>query len=106
LPVGFWTSGWAAVLSTPAIAMLLVLLAERGPKDVREFFWFSPKQAEQRYALSEDTRTRGVAELADAGIITIKREPVSEDMGWSRVRNTYRVNIYRLKNPPKPGFTN
>jgi hypothetical protein len=96
LPVGFWTSGWAAVLSAPAIAMLLVLLAERGPKEPSKFFWFTPDQADERYDLSEDTRTRGVAELEETGIITIKRKPVSREMGWSRVRNTYRLNLERL----------
>ncbi len=104
LPVGFWTSGWAATLSAPAVAMLLVLLAERGPRDEKEFFWFSPGYADERYALSEDTRTVGVAELADFDIVTVKRMPVSEDFGWTRVRNTYRLNLKRLDTPPIPSL--
>jgi hypothetical protein len=117
LPVEFWTSGWAAVLSAPAIAMLLVLLAERGPKDPKKFFWFTPDQADQRYDLSEDTRTRGITELEQAGIITIKRKPVNQEMGWSRVRNHYRLNLERLilpldlqfrarRTPKRPGVRN
>ncbi|MFF4696210.1 hypothetical protein [Streptomyces chattanoogensis] len=35
--------------------------------------WTSPKGAQNRYDLSEDTRGTGLREPADAGLVTTKR---------------------------------
>jgi hypothetical protein len=99
LPPGFWTRGWAIVLSAPGVAMLLVLLmlTENGAKTG---VWINPSQARSRFGLSEDTWTRGVAELRRHGLLEIRKKPVSEDFAWRRVRNTYTLDPARLEDDP------
>jgi hypothetical protein len=100
LPPAFWTRGWAIVLSAPGLAMLLVMLVltENGS---REGEWISPSQARSRFALSEDTWTRGVAELRRHGLLETRKKPVSQDFGWRRVRNTYTLKTARLREDPR-----
>jgi hypothetical protein len=100
LPPGFWTQGWALTLSTPALALLLVLLVitRNGERKRR---WISPEQARDRFGLSQDTWSRGVAELVRLGLLEVHKRPVSEDFGWRRVRNTYTLLTDRLE--AKPG---
>src|SRR4051794_19149606 len=66
LPPAFWTQGWAIILSAPGLAMLLALLVltENG---TRKGEWISPSRARSRFAMSEDTWTRGIAELRRHG---------------------------------------
>lgn len=99
LPASFWTRGWAVALSGPAVAMLLVMLmlTESGKKNA---VWISPEEARSRFRLSEDTWTRGTAELRRHGLLDVGKKPVSEDFGWRRVRNTYTVNAARLDDNP------
>ena len=100
LPPGFWTQGWAIILSAPGLAMLLVMLVltENGKNT---WVWINPSQARSRFGLSEDTWSRGVAELRDHGLLKTRKKPVSEDFGWKRVRNTYAVNLGRLSEDPR-----
>lgn len=100
LPATFWTRGWAIVLSAPGLAMLLVMLVltENGE---RQGQWISPIQARSRFGISEDTWSRGVAELRGHGLVETRRKPVSQDFGWRRVRNTYTVNVGRLQEDPR-----
>jgi hypothetical protein len=100
LPPAFWTRGWALVLSGPGLAMLLVLLVLT-ENDSREGEWISPGQARSRFALSEDTWTRGVAELRRHGLLETRKKPVSQDFGWRRVRNTYTLKTARLNEDPR-----
>jgi hypothetical protein len=99
LPPGFWTRGWAIVLSAPGVAMLLVMLMLT-KNAAKKGIWINPAQARLRFGLSEDTWTRGVAELRFHGLVEIRKKPVSEDFGWRRVRNTYTVNFSRLDEHP------
>jgi hypothetical protein len=98
LPASFWTEGWVLVLSAPALAMLLVLLVltanGRKPKQ-----WVSPSQRRQ-YGLSDDTWTRGIAELKAHGLVEVGKAPVSRDFEWKRVRNTYTLHAERLGESP------
>jgi hypothetical protein len=98
LPAAFWTQGWSIVVNGPAIAMLLVLLVvtENGRKKNQ---WVSPSQR-ARYALSDDTWTRGLAELVKHGLVDVRKMPVSRDFEWKRVRNTYSVDVGRLSESP------
>lgn len=98
LPAAFWTQGWSIVLNGPAIAMLLVLLVvtENGRKKSQ---WVSPSQR-VRYGLSDDTWTRGLAELVKHGLVDVRKMPVSRDFEWKRVRNTYSVDVGRLSESP------
>lgn len=100
LPRELWTQGWLSVLSGPAIAMLLVLWLEAGTNaenDTHPLVWISPSMADQRYGLSEDTRTKGVRQLQRAGLIDIFRRPVSPDtFEYRRVRNVYQLDRTHL----------
>lgn len=100
LPATFWVNGWLAVLSTPAVAMLLVLLLEVGGRDESTEVWFSPRMASLKYSLSEDTRLAGVNELRRAGLVTIKRRDTNPDpFAVRRLRNVYRLNPDRFELP-------
>lgn len=101
VPNSFWTSGWLQVLSGSAVAMFLVLVTELGRRDPGETdLWFSPQQADMRFALSEDTRTKGLRELRAAGLITAKRRSISPDtFDFRRLRNVYRLDWAELERP-------
>ncbi|MEV8562555.1 hypothetical protein AB0478_40210 [Streptomyces sp. NPDC051917] len=78
IPQTFWTRGHIAVLSGAAVAMFLALLCENGGLGQDVPLRFSPRDAEGRFALSEDTRSKGLRELGNAGLITTRRRPVNE----------------------------
>jgi len=103
LSADFWTSGYMAVLSGPAVAMYLVLLAElRAGDAAKQRLWLSPSQADNRYALSQDTRSAGLRELVRAGLIGVERETVRpSDFDFHRQRNVYRLRPPRLKRPAR-----
>jgi hypothetical protein len=98
LSPGFWTNGWAVTLSGPALAILLVVLVitNNGTKQRQ---WVAPSER-RRYGLSDDTWTRGVAELVRHGLISIGKRPVGDLFDQKRVRNTYSVNTARLDQLP------
>ncbi len=106
LPDSFWTDGWIVMLSARAIAMLLVLGQVTFTE--KEWEWVSPRIARSRYGISEDTWSRGVAELKARKIIEIRRRPVAlDDFDFRRLRNEYRItrdDSWRvvLPAPPKP----
>lgn len=90
LPDTFWTDGWAATLSGRALAILLVL--GQLTYTEREWDYASPKKARERYTLSEDTWSRGVAELKGHGIVEIRRRKIAEDVfQLRRLRNEYKL---------------
>jgi hypothetical protein len=96
LPAIFWVNGWMVALSGTAVAILLVMLVlerqSRGPR-----LWISPAEARRRFALSEDTWTKGTAELRKHGLLVVGRRPISEEFGWRRVRNTYSLDLDELQ---------
>lgn len=77
LPFAFWLDGWYQKLSLPAMAMMLVLLAEKDgvvlPLD-RVPDW---------YGISRATAQRGLKELEDQGLLRInsvrRTEPLAPD---------------------------
>ena len=90
LPDTFWTDGWAVTLSGRALAILLVLGQVTYTKTQRGYV--SPRKARERYDLSEDTWSRGVAELKAHGIVEVFRRPVQENVfELRRLRNEYRL---------------
>jgi hypothetical protein len=96
VPGGLWTQGWMSILSGPAVAMLIVLIYETARSDVAAV-WFSPSLADLRYALSEDTRGKGLLQLEQAGLITVRRRSVAPDgFDYRKVRNVYTLNRDRL----------
>lgn len=49
------------------------------------------------YALSEDTRAKGMNDLRELGLVTIRRVPVNpDDFDLERIRNTYTLNLSAL----------
>ncbi len=100
IPAQFWTSGWLATLSAPAVAMLLVMLCEQGAQDRDRELWFSPGRARNRYGLSDETRSIGLNELRRAKIVTARRRPVGRDMfDVRRFRNVYVLHLDHLAEP-------
>ena len=88
LPAGFWVNQWVVRLSGAAVAILLVLFDQHYLAMERPEFWVSPGRARDLYGLSRDTWTKGVWELARAGIVVVDRYPVNDDdFGWARLRN-------------------
>jgi hypothetical protein len=79
----------------PLLVMLVV--TQGGEKKAQ---WISPSQARSRFGLSEDTWTRGIAELQRYGVLVVRKKPVSEDFGWRRVRNAYTLDLTRLGERP------
>jgi hypothetical protein len=106
LPDSFWTDGWIVMLSARAVAMLLVISAVTFSDT--DWEWVSPRIARSRYGISEDTWSRGIAELKARKIIEIRRRPVAiDDFDFRRLRNEYRVvrdDSRRIvfPAPPKP----
>jgi hypothetical protein len=101
----FWVQGWALELSAPAVAMLLVmLLITRNGRNDNQWVAMSERRF---YGLSDDTWTRGIAELVDHGILIVRKLPVNEDaFQWKRVRSHYTLRMSRLSeraDPPLPG---
>jgi hypothetical protein len=90
LPDSFWTEGWIAMLSARAVAMLLVIGVVTWTDE--EWDWVSPRIARARYGISEDTWSKGIAELKARGIIDIRRRPIAlDDFDVVRLRNEFRV---------------
>jgi hypothetical protein len=101
LPYTFFANGWLAALSARAVAMLLVLrdvqpfheVVSDTPEENWAHMWITPALARERYALSEDTWTRGTKELASLEIVDVKRRPVGRTFDRRRVRNMYRLHL-------------
>jgi hypothetical protein len=98
LPSAFWTNGWALALSTPALAILLIML-EMDRSDGKPA-WITPERARARYRVSEDTWTRGTRELEAHGLVRVTRQPVDTSLGWTRTRNNYKLRLRRLNTEP------
>jgi hypothetical protein len=102
LPPELWTSGWMAVLSPAAIAMLIVLRVQVGAKDPdTEEVWIAPDYAEKAFLLSEETRTRGLRELQRAGLVGIRRRQLvaTDSFDFRRFRNVYQLHLATLAQP-------
>lgn len=93
VPAALWVSGDMQRLSAPAVGMLLAVLSDqRAPgADV----WWSTQRFPGRFGLSSATRARGTSELTAAGLLDVRRAPVTlsstNSFAPDRVRNVYRV---------------
>ena len=90
VPRAFWAEGLAGALSGAAIAMYLVALALTKHDDGD--FFISGSFFEGRFGISRSSRKRGLAELVDYGVLTVRRveEPDAETHRIMR-RNVYTV---------------
>lgn len=94
VPSGLWQMEEFYDLKTPGLAMLLAILADTSPKT--GYAWWSPAHFERRIGLSQSTRSRGVGELRDAGLLEIRRkrlEPGEGNFSNDKFRNTYRLTL-------------
>ncbi|MFH8534760.1 hypothetical protein ACH4GE_41070 [Streptomyces tendae] len=101
LPAGLWTMGWIAELSGAAIAMYLVLLHERRGEE--KAVWLSPRIGRERYDLSDETRRKGLNELAQHRLVSVRRRPVHQGLfeDHFRSRNVYELDTEDLdRNEP------
>jgi hypothetical protein len=112
LPSQLWTNGWLSQLKGPGLTMLLILWLESG-REVNHtppWVWLSPKMAEERYALSEETRLKGAQELTKLGLLKTNTRAVPADaFEFRRGRNSHqiqRLTITELRpgETPKEGF--
>lgn len=102
LPPTLWTSGWMAVLSPAALAMLIILRIQVGAKDPdKEEVWIAPDYAEKAFLLAEETRTRGIRELEGANLITVRRRRLvtTDNFDFRRFRNVYSLRFPMLAAP-------
>lgn len=94
IPSSFWTEGYVSQLGGPGVAMLLVLLCEQPRSGAG--IWFTPETARQRFALAHSTRTTGLQQLRELGLITSKVAVTSEDgtyLTFQRRRNVHQLNL-------------
>ena len=103
IPATFWTNGYLALLSGAGLALYLILLDQYGPGQLDDApgpVWFSPKAFKDRYALSEDTRAKGINDLQDLGLVAVTRQPINPgDFDLERIRNAYTLLPAFLNTP-------
>jgi len=102
LDARFWTEGWVAELSGAAIAMYLACLYEQRGRGGE--IWVSPRMGRERYDLSDETRNKGLRELADQGLLDLARRPVPAASLFDerfRARNVYLVNPMAWAKAPR-----
>ncbi|MEU9705805.1 hypothetical protein [Streptomyces sp. NPDC047981] len=92
LPSSLWTNGWIMELSGAAIAMYLVLLHERRGENKQ--VWLSPRIGRERYDISDETRRKGLSELAQHELVKVSRRPLHQGLFEDelRTRNVYDLN--------------
>jgi hypothetical protein len=97
VPVEFWTQGWVLELSPKAVALFLVLLDVLGGKDKPRYVG---AERRHRYGMSADTWTKATKELSNHGLLTVGRQPMGSYTEYHRMRNTYWIEMERLKTRP------
>ena len=106
VPTPLWTNGHIQAMSTPALAMLLIILAEQGG-DAKEVWW-STEVFPARYSISPATRAKGTRELVERGLLVLTKRLVSDStaarssFASERVRNVYRLTGDALLPPASP----
>lgn len=91
MPAALWTNGWVMELSGAAVAMYLVLLHER--RGETKAVWLSPRIGRERYDLSDETRRKGLNELAQHRLVSVRRRPVHQGLFEDHFRSR---NVYEL----------
>ena len=94
VPTTLWTQGHLQMMSAPALAMLLALLAEGGG-DGREVWW-STELFPERYSIAPATRSKGTTELKQRGLLSVRRRLVAKSPGQGAFARQGVRNIYQL----------
>lgn len=90
VPRSFWTRGLAGELSGAGIAMYLCSLALTRSDDPE--FFIAGAHFDERYGISRSSRKRGLAELTELGVLTVRVEETIDFKTFRKVRR----NIYRV----------
>ena len=90
VPRSFWAEGLAGELSGAGVSMYLCALALTRNDDPE--FFISANHFDDRYGISRSSRKRGLAELAEHGVLTIRLEEEIDAATFRKVRR----NVYRL----------
>jgi hypothetical protein len=106
LPIALWSHGWINVMSARAlyvyICLRLMFVSKKDGDSVHVSVW-----ERERFAMSDDTWQRGVAELERLGLISSRTAPAEAD-GWSSDRRPrkmlYLNQTFLIENdsPPQP----
>ena len=91
VPNAIWTEGFISDMDGAALAMFLVLLAESRGTDKE--VWISPRALESLYGVSPSSRTKGISQLHDLGLITVERQTLEAKATYSPSRQIYRVPL-------------
>ena len=92
VPDTLWTNGHVQSMSAPALAMLLILIAERARPD--QPAWFSTEVFPMRYRLTANNRAKGTRELVARRLLRVTKKLVEgneQTYGRERVRNLYAL---------------
>jgi hypothetical protein len=96
MPITFWSQGWLLDLSPRGIAVLFALAEHAGGRSGPAYL---TRFRRDSYGLSHDTWTRGTRELRDCGLLTVRRTPQGDDFDYRRMRNTYQLDLEKLRQP-------
>lgn len=99
VPRTLWTEGWVLELPARAVALLLVLLELQGGRSEQDQLYVD-NQRRSEYGLSGDTWTRATHDLEHHKILTVRRMPLGDEYHPERRRNTFWVNVDRLRQSP------
>ena len=110
VPVSLWQNERFHTLTTPGLAMLLAILADRSSEAAP--LWWTVEVFTRRIGLTPSTRSRGTKELHAAGLLKLGRERVSRTDRFApeQVRNTYTLTLEpetattQLLTPPDMGL--
>lgn len=101
VPSDLWLKGHIQSMSSAALAMLLVVLAEQGHQApgvgrLGTDVWWSTNVFPQRYGISSSMRARGTKELVERRLLTVRKQLVTppgstSSMSSERVRNIYTL---------------
>ena len=90
VPRTFWTEGLAGRLTGAGVAMYLCALAMTRHDDPE--FFISARFFEEFFGISRSSRKRGLTELTEHGVLTVR---VEETVSMSTFRRVKR-NVYRI----------
>lgn len=76
-----------------------MLLSETSNKQKSEWVWIAPSVLKSQYGLSEDSRTRGMKQLLDGGIVIVRSETVGGYFEERRRRHKYQLRLDVLDTP-------
>lgn len=100
VPRAFWTEGLAGSLSGAGLAMYLVALAMTR-HDSPEFYLVG-SFFDARFGISRSSRKRGLSELVDRGVLSVRVEETVDLATFRKLRrNIYEVAPAYLQLPPR-----